>query len=259
MSDRLRELFGLDGKIAVVIGGTGVLCGQMASTLAAAGANVIVAGRCPEKGSRRVAEIRSAGGIADFIDVDVLERSSIARLCDEVVARHGRVDILVNGAGVNAATSYFDIPDDEWDRILAANLRGVHAACQLFGATMAGAGAGAIINVASISSLVPLSRVFAYSASKAALVNYSQNVARELAPKGVRVNCISPGFIPAEQNRKILDAERVAKIMARTPMARFGEPSDLDGTVLLLASDKAGGFITGVNYVVDGGFAATSI
>lgn len=259
MADRLRELFGLDGQAAVVIGGTGVLCGRMAVTLAAAGAKVVVAGRSPTKGAERVAEIVAASGAAHFEEVDVESRESIAALCERSIARHGKIDILINGAGVNSPTPYFEIDDAEWDRIFASNLRGTHQACQIFGRHMAEAGGGSIVNVASISSLVPLSRVFAYSASKAALVNYTQNVARELASKGVRANCVSPGFIPAEQNRKILDADRVAKIMARTPMARFGDPSDLDGVLLLLASAKAGSFITGVNFVVDGGFAAMSI
>jgi NAD(P)-dependent dehydrogenase (short-subunit alcohol dehydrogenase family) len=124
---------------------------------------------------------------------------------------------------------------------------------------MAGAGGGSILNVASVSAHLPLSRVFAYSASKAAVVNLTQNVAREFAPMGVRVNSIAPGFFPAEQNRKILDPARVEKIMANTPMARFGEPQELVGATILLLSRSAGSFITGATYYVDGGFTAMRI
>ena len=133
--------------------------------------------------------------------------------------------MLVNGAGVNSASPYLDAKDEDWDRVIDSNLKAVHWGCQVFGRHMAEAGGGSILNVASVSAHLPLSRVFAYSASKAAVVNLTQNVARELAPMGVRVNALSPGFFPAEQNRKILDPARVEKIMAGTPMARFGEPA----------------------------------
>lgn len=252
------ELFDLTGMSAVVIGGTGVLCGQMALALARAGAKVIVAGRDHAKGAAKVDAITAAGGKASFLPVDVLASDSIQRLFDATKSI-GPVDILINGAGVNSATPYFEISAQEWDRILTANLRGVHEACQLFGNHMVERKRGSIINVASISASVGLSRVFAYSASKAALVNYTQNLAREFGPTGVRVNCISPGFFPAEQNRAILDKTRVASILARTPMNRFGEPAELDGVVLLLASTTAGAFITGANFVVDGGFSSMAI
>jgi NAD(P)-dependent dehydrogenase (short-subunit alcohol dehydrogenase family) len=137
-----------------------------------------------------------------------------------------------------------------------SNLKAVHWGCQVFGKAMVAAGAGSILNVASVSAHLPLSRVFAYSASKAAVVNLTQNVARELAPSGVRVNALCPGFFPAEQNRKILDPQRVEKIMAQTPMNRFGEPHELVGAALLLISKSAGSFITGASYYVDGGFTA---
>ncbi len=137
-----------------------------------------------------------------------------------------------------------------------SNLKAVHWGCQVFGRSMAEAGGGAILNVASVTSHTPLSRVFAYSASKAAVINLTQNVARELAPAGVRVNAICPGFFPAEQNRKILDPTRVENIMRNTPMGRFGEPDELIGATLLLLSPRAGSFITGAAYYVDGGFTA---
>ena len=136
------------------------------------------------------------------------------------------------------------------------NLRGTHWGCQIFGEYMAAAGGGSILNIASVTAHVPLSRVFAYSASKAAVVNLTQNIARELAPRGVRANALCPGFFPAEQNRQLLDAERTRAIMAGTPLGRFGQPEELVGAALLLLSRTAGSFITGAAYYVDGGFTA---
>jgi NAD(P)-dependent dehydrogenase (short-subunit alcohol dehydrogenase family) len=255
-SSFLEQLFGLEGQVAVVIGGTGVLCGAMAQGLAQAGATVVVAGRDAEKGASRVREIEALGGKAAFAPVDVMIRGSIEGLLVEALGTQGRVDMLVNGAGVNSASPYFDAKDEDWDRVIDSNLKAVHWGCQIFGRHMAEAGGGAILNLASVSAHLPLSRVFAYSASKAAVVNLTQNVAREFAPMGVRVNALSPGFFPAEQNRKILDPARVEKIMAGTPMARFGEPHELVGATLLLLSRNAGSFITGATYYVDGGFTA---
>ncbi len=257
MTERfLRDLFGLDGQVAVVIGGTGVLCGAMARGLAQAGATVVVAGRDAAKGADRVREIEGAGGKGAFGSVDVMRRESIESLLGAVLEEQGRVDMLVNGAGVNSASTYLDAKDEDWERVIDSNLRAVHWGCQVFGPRMAAAGGGSILNLASVSSHLPLSRVFAYSASKAAVVNLTQNVAREFAPLGVRVNALAPGFFPAEQNRKILDASRVEKIMAGTPMNRFGEPDELLGATLLLLSRRAGSFITGATYYVDGGFTA---
>jgi NAD(P)-dependent dehydrogenase (short-subunit alcohol dehydrogenase family) len=252
----LEELFGLTGQVAVVIGGTGVLGGALAQGLAKAGAAVVVAGRDADKGAARVREIEAEGGRADFAPVDVARRPSIDELLGRVLERHGRVDMLINGAGVNSAGAYFDVKDEDWDRVFDSNLKAVHWACQAFGRRMADSGGGSILNIASVTAHLPLSRVFAYSASKAAVVNLTQNVARELAPLGVRVNALCPGFFPAEQNRKILDAARVENIMRQTPMARFGEPEELVGATLLLLSRRAGSFITGATYYVDGGFTA---
>lgn len=252
----LEELFGLGGQVAVVIGGTGVLCGALASGLARAGAYVVVAGRDAGRGAQRVDAITVEGGRAEFLPVDVMQRSSIDTILARTLAAHGRVDMLINGAGVNHAGTYLDVGDDDWDRVIDSNLKAVHWGCQAFGRAMADAGGGAILNIGSVSAHLPLSRVFAYSASKAAVINLTQNVARELAPRGVRVNALCPGFFPAEQNRKILDPQRVEKIMSQTPMARFGEPDELIGAALLLLSRRAGSFITGASYYVDGGFTA---
>lgn len=255
----LDELFGMAGQVAVAIGGTGVLGGALALGLAKAGASVVVAGRDPDKGADRVAEIEASGGRGAFAPVDVMSRGSIEGLLSSVIASHGRVDMLINGAGVNSASPYLDAKDEDWARVLESNLTAVHRGCQVFGRHMAANGGGSILNIASVSAHLPLSRVFAYSASKAAVVNLTQNVAREYAPMGVRVNALCPGFFPAEQNRKILDAARVENIMRNTPMARFGEPHELVGATLLMLARNAGSFITGAAYYVDGGFTAMRI
>jgi NAD(P)-dependent dehydrogenase (short-subunit alcohol dehydrogenase family) len=252
----LEELFGLSDQVAVVIGATGVLGGALAEGIALAGAKVIVAGGSQERGQACVARIAAAGGEALYLPVDVSDRESIDALLGATLSEWGRVDMLVNCAGVNSASEYFDVADDDWQRVIDVNLRGTHWGCQIFGEHMAAHGGGSILNIGSVTSHLPLSRVFAYSASKAAVVNLTQNVARELAPKNVRVNALCPGFFPAEQNRAILTEERTASIMAQTPMGRFGEPQELIGATLLLLSKKAGSFITGAAYYVDGGFTA---
>jgi NAD(P)-dependent dehydrogenase (short-subunit alcohol dehydrogenase family) len=256
----LHQLFGLDGQTAIVIGGTGVLGGAISDGLAAAGAHVVVAGRSQERGQERAKLIRDADGSAEFIPVDVTSRASIVELRDKVVAARKRVDILVNCAGVNSAVPFAEISDDDWNRVMDTNLTATHLGCQAFAPMMAEQeDGGSILNIGSVTSHLPLSRVFAYSASKAAVVNYTKNVAREYGEKGVRVNSLCPGFFPAEQNRKILDKERVAKIMAQTPMNRFGEPHELVGAVLLLCSRVAGSFITGAEIYVDGGFTGNRL
>ena len=251
------ELFSLQGKVAVVIGGTGELCGAMAEGFAKAGATVALVGRDAAKARKKLDQIAKAGGHAEFFSCDTTSKAGLQKLLADVIAKFGHVDILVNGAGVNSPTPFFDIGEEEFDKIIAVNLKGLMLACQIFGRHMVERGSGSIINVGSASGLFPLSNVFTYSASKAAVHNLSKNLAREWAAKGVRVNVLVPGFFPAEQNRKVLTPERVASIMAKTPMKRFGEALELVGAALLLASD-AGGFITGTELVVDGGFAAFS-
>jgi NAD(P)-dependent dehydrogenase (short-subunit alcohol dehydrogenase family) len=258
VSAYLEQLFGMQGQTAVVIGGTGVLCGAMAEGLARAGAFVIVAGRDEQRGRTRVESIKKLGGDAAFVAVDVMSRTSIERLLDESLKLRGQVDMLVNGAGVNAASTYFEITDEVWDKVFQSNLKATHFGCQVFGKHMADSGrGGAILNVGSVTSDKPLSRVIAYSTSKAAVISLTQNVGRELAPFNVRVNAICPGFFPAEQNRKILTDDRVENIMRGTPMKRYGEPEELIGCTLLLLSRTAGSFITGAAYYVDGGFTAS--
>ena len=255
----LENLFSLEGKTAVVVGGTGVLCGEMAKGLASAGAEVVIVGRSEEKGAERLREIDAEGGRSFFVPADVASRDSLNTLLETVVERCGRVDILVNGAGVNSPTPVLEIEDEEFARILDINLSAVLRSCQIFGKHMLEQGGGSIINIGSISGLGPLSKVFTYSASKAAVHNLSKNLAREWAEQKVRVNTLVPGFFPAEQNRKVLTEERVADIMRHTPAKRFGDAHELLGATLLLASENAGSFITGIEMIVDGGFSAMSI
>jgi NAD(P)-dependent dehydrogenase (short-subunit alcohol dehydrogenase family) len=259
MSDFLKKLFGLENRVAVVIGGTGVLGGELCNGLAQAGATVVVAGRNAERGNERVAAIEKLGAKGSFIEVDVDQRKSVQALLEKTLQTHGQVDSLINCAGVNSPTPYFEIPDDEFERIIKTNLFATHLGCQVFGRHMVDSGGGAILNIGSVTSYRPLSRVFVYSASKAAVLNLTQNVARELAPKGVRVNCLCPGFFPAEQNRKILDKTRVESILRHTPMGRLGDAPELIGAMLLLVSPVAGSFITGEAIYVDGGFTAMTI
>jgi NAD(P)-dependent dehydrogenase (short-subunit alcohol dehydrogenase family) len=252
------ELFSLKGKVGVVMGGTGMLCGEMAESFAAAGAAIALVGRDAARAKVRLDKISKYGVAAEFFSCDTTSKTGLQQLLADVLAKFTRVDILVNGAGVNSPTPFFDISEEEMERILAVNLKGLMLACQVFGRHMVERGSGSILNIGSASGLTPLSRVFTYSASKAAVHNLSKNLAREWAARGVRVNVLVPGFFPAEQNRKVLSPDRVASIMAKTPMARFGQAHELVGAALLLASD-AGSFITGAELVVDGGFDAMSI
>jgi NAD(P)-dependent dehydrogenase (short-subunit alcohol dehydrogenase family) len=256
----LKDLFGLTGKTAVIIGGTGELCGTMAVGLARAGAEVVLGGRIPEKAEKRLDEIESFGGEGYFVPVDVTSRDSLHHLLDTVLERSGKVDILINGAGTNSPTPFLDIPEDEYQRIIDTNLTAIFRACQVFGRYFLDQTQPAsIINLGSISGLNPLSRVFTYSASKAAVHNLTRNLAREWADKDIRVNTLVPGFFPAEQNRKVLDESRVLDILRQTPASRFGNAEELIGATLLLASSNAGSFITGTEMIVDGGFHAMTI
>lgn len=255
-AEYLQRLFGLSGQTAVVIGGAGVLGGGLCGGLVRAGARVIVADLTEEACRTRVDELKQLGGDADFQLVDVTSRRSIEELLAAAVEKTGRVEILVNSAGVNFGSPFLEHPEDQWDRILDINLKAVFQACQVFARQMATAGGGAILNIGSVTSHLPLSRVFAYSASKAGVLSLTRNVAQEFAQRNVRVNAICPGFFPAEQNRRLLDQERIDSIMQGTPMRRFGEPQELIGAMLLLLSPTAGSFITGTHVNVDGGFTA---
>jgi NAD(P)-dependent dehydrogenase (short-subunit alcohol dehydrogenase family) len=255
----LESLFSLEGKTAVVIGGTGELCGAMAEVLAMAGAQVVLVGRNEEKAEKRLRRIRESHGTGYFIAADVVTRTGLENLLEEVIDRSGACHILVNGAGANSATPFLEIGEVEYEQIFEVNTRAVFLACQVFGAYFLENNiAASVINIGSMSGIIPLSRVFTYSMTKAAVHNLSKNLAREWATRGIRVNTIVPGFFPAEQNRKLLTPDRVEQIMKHTPMQRFGEAHELGGVTLLLASD-AGSFMTGAEIIVDGGFAAMSI
>ncbi len=263
--DRTTDVsaFRLDGRVAVVIGGTGVLCGNISETLARAGATTVIVGRDQSKADAILERMHAEGSQGSFEVCDTTSREQLQSLVSRVVTKHGQIDVLINGAGINAATPFLDVPDEELERIVLTNQLAVFRACQEFGhyfverATATGVGAS-VINIGSASGLTPLSRVFTYSMTKAAVHNLTKNLAREWGPLGIRCNVLVPGFFPAEQNRKILSPDRVASILGHTPMGRFGEIDELGGAALLLASD-AGRFITGTELVVDGGFSSMTI
>lgn len=254
------NLFDLSGKTAVVLGGNSTLGGLMCEAFGAYGAKVAVVGRNMEKANEVQTKISGQGGEAKCFQADTTSKADLENVLQEVLAWTGSVDILMNCPGKNSATPFFDITEEEWDSIMDVNLKGVVLACQIFGKQMVEQGrGGSIINISSVSSGPPLSKVFTYSASKAAINNVTQFLAREFAPSNVRVNAIIPGFFPAEQNRKILSQERIDSIMGHTPMNRFGHPEELQGAAVYLASDRASSFVTGTFLRVDGGFGAMTI
>jgi NAD(P)-dependent dehydrogenase (short-subunit alcohol dehydrogenase family) len=254
------DLFSLDGKTAVVVGGGGILAGEMAMGLARAGADVVILDLNEANAQARAAAIRELGRRAIGIRTDATSRADLDSALAAIVAEFGSVDILLNAAGINSGTPFFEISEQEWQRILDVNLKSVFLACQVFGKAMVDAGrGGSIISVSSASSGPPLSKVFTYSITKSGVNQITQYLARELAPHNVRVNAIAPGFIPAEQNRKLLTEERVSKILSHTAMERFGEPSEMVGAIVWLASERAASFVTGAIIRVDGGFSAMTI
>lgn len=253
-------LFDLTGCVAVVIGGAGVIGGEIADGFSAAGARLAILGRTPGKAAAKAARITAIGGDAIGIDLDATKIADL-EMAEAAIARElGTADILVNAVGVNSVTPFFDLDTDEWTRIIDADLTSTFLACQVFGRSMVSSGrGGSIINLSSASSGPPLSRVFTYGVAKAAINNLTQYLARELAMDGIRVNAIVPGFFPGEQNRKILSPERIEAILRHTPMGRLGEPSELVGAAIWLASRHASGFVTGSLIRVDGGFSAMTI
>jgi NAD(P)-dependent dehydrogenase (short-subunit alcohol dehydrogenase family) len=241
--------------------------------LAQAGAKVAVLGRNQPRGEARVQSIRQQGGTASFIVADAMDRHSLELARGEAEKQLGPVAILVNAAGGNDAKvtvtperPFQTLALEDWRANFDLNVvGGVLLPCQEFGPPMAARGKGSIINIASVSAHLPLSRVVAYSAAKAAVLNLTQFLAREWAKNGVRVNSITPGFFPAEQNRRLLFNEdgsptpRAQSILNHTPMGRFGEATELVGATLFLASSRASGFVTGTDIRVDGGFLAQTI
>jgi NAD(P)-dependent dehydrogenase (short-subunit alcohol dehydrogenase family) len=273
MNTKSAGLFDLSNEIAVIIGATGVLGGMIAEGLASAGARVAVLGRNEERGKARVAAIRQNGGGADFFSSDAMDRNSLAQARRAIESALGAPTILVNAAGgndpkvtVTAEKAFEQIALEDWRANFDLNLAGgALLPCQEFGAAMVKQKRGSIINIASVSAHLPLSRVVAYSAAKAAVLNLTQFLSREWARHGVRVNSITPGFFPAEQNRRLLFNEdgsptpRAQSILNHTPMGRFGEGGELIGAAIFLASPAASGFVTGSDIRVDGGFLSQTI
>ena len=271
---QLQDLFNVRGQTAVVTGGSGVLCSAMAHSLAHVGVKVAVVGRRAEAANKVAGEIRDEGGQAIGIAADVTDRAALEHVLEQVTGTFGPVDILVNGAGGNnpqavtsAERSFFDLSDEAIEQVFNVNFTGTLRCCQIFGRGMAERGQGCIINIASMTSLRPLTRTVAYGAAKAAVANLTQwlavYMAQEFSPK-IRVNAIAPGFFLTEQNRAMLTDQKTGgytprgqTIVAHTPMDRLGAPEDLLGTLLWLAS-PASAFVTGIVVPVDGGFSAFS-
>ncbi len=275
MSDQyLQSLFGLSGRVAVVTGGGGVLCGGMSRALGRTGANVAVLDLAREAAQAVADEIREGGGTAIAVQCDVLDRASIEAAAETVLEAFGAADILINGAGGNkrqATTStdlsFFDLPADAIQWVFNLNFVGTLLPSQVFGRRMAEEGEGVVLNVSSMNAFRPLTRIPAYSAAKAAVSNFTQwlavHMAQEYSPS-IRVNALAPGFFLTEQNRFLLTdpntqelTERGRTIIDHTPMGRFGAPADLVGAALWLLS-PASAFVTGIVVPVDGGFSAFS-
>lgn len=270
----LEELFGLEGKVAVVTGGGGVLCGEMSRALGRMGVKVAVLDIVPEAAQTVADEINEQDGEAIAVACDVLDKPSIESAAEVVTDHFGHVDILINGAGGNkkeASTSidlaFFDLPADAVTWVFNLNFIGTLLPSQVFGKLMAEQGNGVILNTSSMNAFSPLTRIPAYSAAKAAVSNFTQWLAvhmnQEYAPN-IRVNALAPGFFLTEQNRFLLTDEATGDLTPRgqtiidhTPMGRFGDPEDLVSTMLWLLSDGAN-FVTGIVVPVDGGFSAFS-
>ncbi len=271
-STYLNDLFGLEGKVAAVSGGGGVLCGAMSRTLGWLGARVAVLDLFAEAAQGVVDGIRADGGEAIAIKCDVLDKASIEAAATEILEEYGRVDILINGAGGNkrqATTgpdlAFFDLPKDAVQWVFNLNFIGTLLPSQVFGKLMAQQGDGVILNISSMNAFRPLTRIPAYSAAKAAVSNFTQwlavHMAQEYSPH-IRVNAIAPGFFLTEQNRFLLTDEATGELTLRgktiiehTPLQRFGDPDDLMGTTVWLLS-PASAFVSGVVVPVDGGFSA---
>lgn len=274
MSDVFKDYFSLDGKVAAVTGGGGVLCGAMCKAVARAGGAVAVLDLFEDNAAKVAKEITDAGGTAIAVKCDVLSRDSLQEAVEATTSKLGPVDILINGAGGNKkeATStpdlkFFDMPADAIQWVFNLNCLGTIVPSQIFGQQMADRKSGTIINVSSMNAFRPLTRIAAYSAAKAAISNFTQwlstHMAQEYSPN-IRVNAIAPGFFLTEQNRFLLTEESSGELTARgqtiinhTPMGRFGAPEDLDSTLLWLLGPGAA-FVSGIVVPVDGGFSAFS-
>lgn len=260
MPHYLSQLFNLEGKVAAITGGGGYLCGEIARGLAKVGVSIGVMDLRAQKAEAVAEQIKQeAGGTAIPLELDVTKKEQFEQCLEKIVKEFGRIDILINGAGINAPTPFLDITIEEWHSILDSHLAGTLFGCQVFGKKMIEQKSGSIINISSASAGPPLSKAFTYSVAKAGIKNLTQNLAREWAPYHVRVNALRPGFFPTEWNRKnFITPEREQAILGHTPMGRYGEPGELVGAVLWLASD-ASSFVTGAEIAVDGGFSCMTI
>lgn len=269
----------LKGKTAVITGGSGVLCSEMARELARQGANVAILNRTIEKGEVVASEINEAGGSALAVAADVLDRDSLVKAREVIVGEFGKVDILINGAGGNhpdaitavetyeedsTEKSFFDMDENGFSKVFDSNFTGTFLTCQVFGKELLKQDAPVIINISSMSAYSPMTKVPAYSAAKSAINNFTMWMAVHFAETGLRVNAIAPGFFLTSQNRNLLlkedgtHTDRSKKIISHTPMKRFGKPQDLLGALLWLADEEYSGFVTGITVPVDGGFMAYS-
>lgn len=267
----MNELFSVKDQVVVITGGTGVLGRCIAEYLATQGAKVVILGRRKEEGDEIVAEIISRGGEAMFLVTDVMNAEVLQANCDEIMAKYGRIDALLNAAGGNmpGATiaptgNFFDVQIDAFKTVLNLNLTGTVLPTQIFLRPMVEAGKGSIVNFSSMAAFRPMTRVLGYAAAKAGISNFTAFLANEVATKftpSIRVNAIAPGFFLTNQNRALLTnpdgslTERGADVIRQTPFKRFGKPEELCGTIQYLISDAAS-FVTGTVAVVDGGFNA---
>lgn len=255
----IDELFRLEGRVVALTGAGGHLVGEMSRALARAGMKVAVLDSRLAKAEAVAGEIRDAGGAAIPLELDVRQRGEFEAALQTILGEFGRLDCVLNGAGINAPTPFLEISVEEWNDIFAVQVTGTMLGCQVFGRHLVEQKSGSIINISSASSGPPLSKAFTYSAAKAAIKNLTQNLAREWATSNVRVNALRPGFFPTEWSMKhFITKEREAAILGHTPMGRYGHPGELVGAVVWLFSDAAS-FVTGAEIAVDGGFTAMTI